>query len=154
MSKSIVNVGLVESCICVNMVVGPMGHAGGMSMSDIGNDIISLFVTVTIPRNHFLANVVVLIQLPDYSLASTKPFYISVKEKGNLAVDSSPQKIIPHRGFVSPGTKVLMEFQECEESAIHLQLLHTFTAMIYYGPLNYQKVSNQKPRLNNKQSGL
>ena len=131
-----------------------MGYAGGISMSDISHDIISLFVTGTIPSNRFLANAVVSIQRPDYSLASAKPFCISVKEKDTLAVASSPQNIIPHRGFVSPGTKVLKAFQECEESAIHLQVLHTFTVMIYYGPLNYQKVSNKKPRLNSKQSGL
>ena len=126
-----------------------MGQSGGMSMYDIRHVIISLFVTGTIPRNRFFASVVVLIQRPDSSLASEKPFYISVKDKNNLAVASSPQKIIPHCGFVSPGTKVLKDFQECEELAIHLEVLRIFTAMIYYGPLNYQKVSNQTPRLNN-----
>ena len=112
------------------MVGGPIGNAGGMPMSDICHDIISLFVTGTIPRNRLLANVVVSIQRPDSSLASTKPFYISVKEKYTRAVDSSPQKIIPHHGFLSHGTKVLKDIQDCEESAIHLQVLHTFTAMI------------------------
>ena len=92
LSKAIVKVSLVESCIYVNMVGGPMGQAGDMSMPDIRHDIISLFVTGTIPRNRFFASVVVLIQRPDSSLASEKPFYISVKDKNNLAVASSPQK--------------------------------------------------------------
>ena len=126
-----------------------MGQAGDMSMPDICHDIIRLFVTGTIPRNRFLANVVVSIQHPDSSLASAKPFYISVKEKDNLAVASSYQKIIPHRGFVSPGTKILKAVQECDDLAIHLQVLHTFTATIYSGPLNYQKYSNLSPRINN-----
>ena len=84
MSKSIAKVGLVKSCICVNMVIGPMGHVGGMSMSNIRHDMISLFVTGTIPSNRFFANVVISIQRPDYSLASTNPFCISVKEKDTL----------------------------------------------------------------------
>ena len=107
-----------------------MGHAGGMPMSEIRHDIISLFVTSTIPCNRLLANVLVSIQRPDSFLASAKPFRISLKDKDTLAVASSPKKIIPHRGFVSPGTKVLKDIQDCEESAIHLQVLHTFTAMI------------------------
>ena len=119
LSKYIDMVGLVESCIYVNMVGGPMGHAGGMSMSDIRHDIISLFVTGTIPCYRLLTNVVVSIQRPDSSLESAKPFYISVKDKDTLAVASLPEKIIPNRGFVSPGTKVLKAFQDCEESAIH-----------------------------------
>ena len=112
------------------MVGVPIGHAGGMPMYEIRHDIISIFVTSTIPCNRLLTNVVVFIQSLDSSLASAKPFYISVKEKDTLSVDSSPQKIIPHHGFLSHGTKVLKDIQDCEESAIHLQVLKTFTAMI------------------------
>ena len=66
------------------MVGVPIGHAGGMPMYEIRHDIISIFVTSTIPCNRLLANVVVFIQSPDSSLASAKTFYISVKEKDNL----------------------------------------------------------------------
>ena len=126
-----------------------MGHAGGMSMSDIHTAIVSLFVTVEIPRNRSLANIVVLIQHPDSAVAFAKPFYIGVKEKDALAVASSHHNRINRCDFVSPGNKVLKAFQECEESSIHLQVLRTFTAMSYSAPLNYQKARNQAPRPNN-----
>ena len=76
-----------------------MGHVGGMSMSDIHTAIVSLFVTVEIPRNRSLANIVVLIQHPDSAVAFAKPLYIDMKEKDTLAVVSSPHNSIPRRGF-------------------------------------------------------
>ena len=126
-----------------------MEHAGGMYVSDIRCNLIKLFVTGSIPRNRSLANIVISIQRPDSTVAFENPFYIGVKEKNILAVASSPHNRITRCDFVSPINKVLKAFQECEESSIHLQVLHTFTAIEYSDPLNDKNRSNQAPRPNN-----
>ena len=126
-----------------------MEHAGGMYVSDIRCNLINLFVTVSIPHNLSLANIIISIQRPDSAVAFVKPFYIGMKEKDALSVASSHHNIITRCDFVSPGNKFLKAFQECEESSIQLQVLRTFTSMAYSAPLNYHKSSNQAPRPNN-----
>ena len=79
LSKVIAKVGLVESCIHMNRVRVPMGHSGGMSVSDIRCNLINLSVTGSIPHNLSLANIIISIQRPDSAVVFEKPFCIGVK---------------------------------------------------------------------------
>jgi hypothetical protein len=62
LSKAINKVGLVESSIRVNRVGGPMGHAGGMTMSDLRRATTSPYISNALPRNRSSANIVVPLQ--------------------------------------------------------------------------------------------
>ena len=77
-----------------------MGHAGGMSITDIHPNVVSPFVTGEIPCNHSRSNIFVQIQRPNYAVGLAKTFYIGVKDKDTLAVALSPRNIIPRRGFL------------------------------------------------------
>ena len=88
-----------------------MGHAGGMTMSDLRRANTSPYISNALPRNRSSANIVVPLQLRDLTLAFAVPYYIGVKEQEELAAASPPHNSIPRRGFVSTGAKVLKYFQ-------------------------------------------
>jgi hypothetical protein len=80
LSKAIDKVRLVESSIRANRVGGPMGHASGMTMSDLRKaTTISPYVSSALPRNASPANIVVPLRLRDLTVAFLSPYYISVK---------------------------------------------------------------------------
>ncbi len=57
-----------------------MGHAGGMTMSDLRKaTTISPYVSSALPRNASPANIVVPLRLRDLTVAFLSPYYISVK---------------------------------------------------------------------------
>jgi hypothetical protein len=99
----------------VNRVEGPMGHAGGMTMSDLRQDTVSPYVSETLPRNCSIENIIVPLQLHDLTVAYTIPYYSSVKQQEELAVASLPHCSIPRRGFVSPGARVLKDLQSSND---------------------------------------
>jgi hypothetical protein len=101
---------LIESSLRVNSVGGPMGHAGGMSMSDIPQATISPYVSNALPCNCSYANIVVPLQLRDSTVAFAVPYNIGVRQQEELAVASPPHTSIPRLGFGSTGNKVLKDF--------------------------------------------
>ena len=143
LSKAINKVGLSESSIRVNRVGGPMGHAGGMSMSDLRQATISPYVSNAIPRNWSSANVVVPLQLPDSTVAYSVPYYMGVQHQDQLAAVLPPHNSIPRRGFVTKGAKVLKEFQSSED----LPFLRVFTATVYSGARLLKKIALLHPHL-------
>jgi hypothetical protein len=143
LSKAINKVGLAESSIRVNRVGGPMGHAGGMAMSDIRQAIISPYVSHALPRNCSYANIVVPLQLRDLTVAFAAPYYIGVRKQEELAAASPPHNSIPRRGFVSKGAKVLHEFQSSED----LPFLRVFTSTVYSGARILRKLALAHPHL-------
>ena len=137
LSKAISKVGLVNPSIRVNRVGGPMGHAGGMTMSDIRRDVVSPFVSNALPRNSVLGNIVVPFQLHDSSVAFAPPFYIGVRQQGAPAVASPALSSIPRHGFVSSGAKVSNAFHDSE----YLEVLRIFTATVYSGARILRKLA-------------
>jgi hypothetical protein len=106
-----------------------MGHAGGMSMSDVRQATISPYVSNALPRNCSYANIVVPLQLGDSTVAFSVPYYIAVKQQEELKATSPPHNSIPRRGFVSKGAKVLNQFQLSE----YLPFLRVYTSTVYSG---------------------
>jgi hypothetical protein len=127
LSKAINKVGLAESSFRVNRVGEPMGHAGGMTMSDLRKATISPYVSNSLPRNSSPANIVVPLRLRDLTVASVSPYYIGVRQQEELAAASPPHKSIPRRGFVATGKRVLNNFQLSED----FPFLRVFTATVY-----------------------
>ena len=80
-----------------------MGHAGGMTMSDLRQDTVSPYVSNALPCNRSIGNIIVPLQLHDLTVAYAVPYYIGVKQQEELAVASPPHCNIPRRGFVLPG---------------------------------------------------
>ncbi len=67
-----------------------MGHAGGMSMSDVCQATISPYVSNALPRNCSYENIVVPLQLRDSTVAFSVPYYIAVKQEEELKATSPP----------------------------------------------------------------
>jgi hypothetical protein len=84
-------------------------------MSDLRQANISPYVSNALPRNWSSANIVVPLQLQDLTVAFALPYYIGVRQQEELAAASPSHKIIPWRGFVLRGAKVLKDFQLCED---------------------------------------
>jgi hypothetical protein len=129
LSKAIEKVGLVKSSIRVNRVGGPMGHAGGMTMSNLRKATVSAYVSNTLPCNSPSANIVVPLRLRDLTVAFASPYYIGVRQQEELAAASPPHNSFPRRGFDATGTRVLNDFQLSED----LPFLQVFTATVYSG---------------------
>jgi hypothetical protein len=147
--KALAKVGLFESSIRVNRVGGPMGHAGGMSMSGIRRGVLSPFVSNCVPRNRPLGNIVVPFQVGSM-VAFMAPFHIGVRQKETLAVASPPHNSIPRHGFVTPGAKVYKAFQDSE----HLGLLRTFTATVYSGARILHELAKVEPALTTSENAV
>jgi hypothetical protein len=106
-----------------------MGHAGGMTMSDVRKATISPYVSNALPRNSSASNIVVPFWLRDLTVAFVPPYYIGVRQQEELTAASPPHNSIPRRGFVATGKRVLKDFQLSED----LPFLRVFTATVYSG---------------------
>jgi hypothetical protein len=139
LSKAIDKVGLAESSIRVNKVGGQMGHAGGMTMSNLRKATISPYVSNALSPT----NIVVPLRIRDLTVAFVSPYYIGVKQQEELAAALSPHNSIPRRGFVARGKRVLNEFQLSED----LPFLRVLTATVYSGARMLQNMALHHPHL-------
>jgi hypothetical protein len=141
--KAIEKVGLVDSSIRVNRVGGPMGHASGMTMSDLRKATISPYVSNALPRNSSASNIMVPFRLRDLTVAFVSPYYIGVRQQEELAAASPPHNSIPRRGFVATGKRVLKDFQLSDD----LPFLRVFTATVYSGARILRNMALHHPHL-------
>jgi hypothetical protein len=123
--------GLRASCLRVNRIGGPNGHAGGFFLQDVKAKVCSPFISHCIPRNP-VGSVIAWPVARGGCITEIIPFYLSVKMEKGLAVTCPPHCAIPRHGFVSPGTRVLDEFQKDEDTRL-LEFLRIFTATVYSG---------------------
>jgi hypothetical protein len=120
-----------------------MGHAGGMTMSDLRKATISPFVSNAFPRNSSASNIVVPFRLQDLTVAFASPYYIGVRQQEELAAASPPHNSIPWRRFVATGKQVLKDFQLSED----LPFLPVFTATVYSGARILRNMALHHPHL-------
>jgi hypothetical protein len=127
--------GLRGSCLRVNRVGGPNGHAGGFFLQEMKARVCSPFISHCIPRNQVGS----VITWPVASggtagggVTEIIPFHMSVKMETGWAVTCPPHSAIPRYGFVANGKRVRAEFQEDEDPRPQ-KLLRTFTATVYNG---------------------
>ena len=120
-----------------------MGHAGGMTMSDLRKATISPYVSNALPRNSSASNIVVPFRLRDLTVAFVSPYYIGVRKQEELTAASPPHNSIPRRGFVATGKRVLKDFQLSED----LPFLRVFTATVYSGARILRNMALHHPHL-------
>lgn len=57
-----------------------MGHASGVNMLDIGQDVVCPFLSNAFHCNRFLGHMLVLLQLHDLTVVFAAPYYTGVRQ--------------------------------------------------------------------------
>jgi hypothetical protein len=132
--------GLRGSCLRVNRVGGPNGHAGGFSLQELKAKVCSPFISGCIPRNPVGSVIAWPVGSGGRGGGVTEiiPFYVTVQMENGLKVMHPPHCAIPRHGFVSTGKRVLAEFHNEQdlrplEVGRPVAFLRIFTASVYSG---------------------